>query len=206
MSRFGPRSPSSTARMAAGVEGGVTPAEVFHRGGSEAEGGRVDAPLGKLERTRSVAVELEHGRGRRHAQLVQPVVGVNDHRAPAPGRPEHGRHDRRHRRIADADQLVAGPGRIGQGAEEVEDRRHAELARGPAPRSAWRDGSAGRSRSRCPPRATQRATPTGPISIATPSASSTSAVPTDDEADAVRRACTPSRRTRRRSRRPGWSR
>ena len=166
-----------------GVERGVAAAQVVHGGRGEAQGGRVDPPLGELEGAGAVAVELEHGGGRGHAELVQPVVGVDDHGAPASGRPEHGGHDRGHGRIVDAHQLMAGPGRIGQGAEEVEDGRARRARAGSAPRSAWRDGSAGRSRIRCPPRAMQRATPTGPISMATPSASSTSAEPTDDEAD-----------------------
>ena len=68
----------------------------------------------------------------------------------------------RHRRVAHADRLAPDAGRVGERAEEVERRRHAELLAGRAERTASPGGSAARSRSRRPPRATQRATPVGP--------------------------------------------
>ncbi len=52
---------------------------------------------------------------------------MHDQRVPAPRRPEHARHDRRHGRITDTDQLVPRPGRVDERSQEVEDRRHAQL-------------------------------------------------------------------------------
>ena len=107
-------------------------------------------------------------------------------RAPAPGGAEDAGHDRRHGGVADADQLVAGPGRVGERPEEVEHGRHAELLADRADEAHGRVEALGEAE----PHAglgTQRATPSGPSSMATPSASSTSAVPTDD--DAARLPC-----------------
>ena len=144
---------------------------------------RVHPPVGDLERTAAVAAHLEDARRRGDAELVEPVVGVHDQRPPAPRGPEDAGHDRAPwpGRSRPTSWCRARAGLV-SGPEEVEDGAARPAPCGPVRRSAWRGGSAGRSRSPCPPRRTQRATPSGPSSMATPSASSTSAVPTDDEA------------------------
>ena len=93
---------------------------------------------------------------------------------------QHRGHDRRHPRVGAPHREACRPGRVGQRAEEVERRRHADLAPRHRRRAAGPGGTPARSRSRSRPprRSGPRAGPGSPI--ATPSASSTSAAPADE--------------------------
>ncbi len=111
----------------AGVEGGVAAQQIGKRRRGKAERPWIHPPPDDLECARAIAADLQHVGGRRHTQLVEPVVGMDDQRVPAPRRPEDARHDGRHGRIADPDQLTRGPCGVGQRPEEVEHGWHAEL-------------------------------------------------------------------------------
>ncbi len=86
-----------------------------------------------------------------NTQLVETVIGVHDQRVVAPGGPEHAGHNRRHGRVADADQLAPGAGRVISGPRKLNTVGTPRSLR-TGPRSAWRDGIAGRNRSPCRPR------------------------------------------------------
>ena len=116
----------------------------------------------------------------------RPSVTAEDQRADAPVG-QHLGHDPGHPRVGDADRLGGGLGRVGQRAEEVEDRRDAELATGHGRvpqrrveprREAERDARLVDARRR-PGR--------GPRSMTTPSSSSRSAEPHAE--DAARLPC-----------------
>ena len=127
-----------------------------------------------------------HRRRRRGGELVEAVVPAEDQRPGAARRPAPGQH-RRHPGVGAADRGGHRPGRVGQRAEEVEDRGDAHLAPRARRRAAARvedrreeEADAGLlARSGRPPAAGR--------SMTTPSASSTSAAPEDD--DAARLPC-----------------
>ena len=79
--------------------------------------------------------------------------------------PQRGEHPLGDRRVGHADQLAAHPARVGHRPEQVEHRGDADLAARRARRSGTTGGSAGRGRSRCRPRSTQRVTPSGGSSM-----------------------------------------
>ena len=90
---------------------------------------------------------------------------------------EHLGHHRRHPRVAAADRAGGRLRRVGQRAEEVEDRRDAQF---PARRTGVperRVDTPARSRTRCRPRRRWRRPPSAGSEIATPSPSSRSAAP-----------------------------
>ncbi len=131
--------------------------------------------------------ELVHRARRGGGELVEAVVAVEHQHVLGAELAERAEHRRRHRRIRDADRLAAHARRVGERTEEVERRGDTRARGAPGRGTASPGGSGARSRSRRRPTRRTRATPIGPSSIATPSASSTSAEPQRD--DAARLPC-----------------
>ena len=93
-----------------------------------------------LRRDRALAylarlIEDAHARGRAGAHLVEAVLAADDPRAPYAELAERSRRDGPQGVVVDADELVGRARRVGERAEGVEDRAHAELRRASA---AWR--------------------------------------------------------------------
>ena len=109
----------------AGVLGGVAAAQVVERRAAQAE---------LLGRDLVVHVEalpgehLDDGGGAGRRDLVEPVVAVHDQVAVVAHQPHRLGDALDVARVGDADELVSGAGRVGQRSDEVERRRHADLA------------------------------------------------------------------------------
>ena len=164
------------------VAGGVAAGERAHLGVRDPDVERVDVVDAHL-----AGLELVDGRRGGDGELVEPVVAVEHQRPLDAERGERAHDPLGHDRVGHADGAAGRAGRVGERAEEVEGGRRARARAAPARRSASPGGTAARSRTRCPTSRTQRATPSGPRSITTPSASSTSTEPHFD--DAARPPC-----------------
>ena len=127
MSRRALRSPSSTERRRRALKAASPPRRSSMVAFAKPSANRIDPPVADLELPRAVAGDLEHTRRRRHAQFVEAVVRVHDHGVPAARRSEDARHDRPHRRVAHANQLVPGARGVGERSEVVEDGGHTKL-------------------------------------------------------------------------------
>ena len=183
MSRCGPCSPDRHAPRQGGVGGGIAPHHRLGGCGVDAERGGIDG----VGLDRPVAhVDDGRGRGRWSARRARRRRGRS---SPARRRGEPARRPcgSAIAGVAHADQEPAHPGRVGQRPEDVEDGGHAQLAAGRAGVAHGGVEARARSRTRCPPRATQRADVLGPTSMATPERLEQSAEPHGD--DAARLPC-----------------
>ena len=130
-----PAPPANTSRTTSALCGRVAAAQVAagRTGAMPSAAGSIDVSAHRPP------APTQTRRGGRGGQLVQPVVAA-EHQRRVAALGEHPGHHRRHPRSAQPIARRGRPGRVGQRAEEVEERRHAQLAaRGPACRiDGWK--------------------------------------------------------------------
>ena len=123
MSRWAPRSPSSTRRTTSALCVGVAADELLVRRRRQAQRHRVDGERAGA----AVVLQGEHGRGPGRRELVEPAA-VDDPRVGRPVGPQRRQHPLGEAGVGDADHLAAHPTGVGHRTEQVEHRRDADLA------------------------------------------------------------------------------
>ena len=172
MSRGAPAVAVSTSRAMRAFSVASPPRKRLGRGLRQADVGRMH-----VERVDRAVAVLRHLRVAGRRDLVEAVGAVHDPGARRSQQPERSRHELGQFRPRHADQLPRGARGVGQRAEQVEGRPHAEVLPRRRRRDASTDGRSARRRTRCrPPPGTVRRPPAGAVML-TPSASKRSALP-----------------------------
>jgi len=108
-----------------GIVRGVRSSQVLQARGRHAERlAGVEHVVGHL-----AVGDLPHVCGRRRRQFVETVLTAEDERGRSAGSEDPG-HERSHPAVRDADRGGPRPGRVGQGPQEVERRRNAQVTAG----------------------------------------------------------------------------